>query len=205
MSRLDPILRRLGRPRRRLEDLLIPAMDPQRRVQVLDAIRALGPREGDRVLDVGFDDGTSFQLLRPRVGVDVPLYGLDPRPESVTKVRRRFSTQVAGGKILMRQASVDRVPWPETFFDGVLSVNDLYWWADLHRGLVEIRRVLRDGGRVVLSATSRHSLEQDQLVQAARRVIGPEHLQASLLRAGFHDPTIHPTGARDWYEVVARR
>ncbi len=183
----------------------MPAMDPQRRVQVLDAVRALGPREGDRVLDVGFEDGTSFQLLRPRVGVEVPLYGLDPRPESIAAVRRRFSTQVAGGKILMREGRVDRVPWPETFFDGVLSINDLYWWEDLDRGLAEIRRVLRDGGRVVLSASSRHCMEQEQLVQAARRVIGPERLQEALALAGFHDPTIHPTGPRDWYEVVARR
>ena len=50
-----------------------------------------------------------------------------------------------------RAIAVDHLPFRDGFFDVVTAFETTYFWPDLQAGLIEIRRVLSPGGRLVIT------------------------------------------------------
>src|SRR5262245_9871644 len=65
----------------------------------------------------------------------------------IEEARRRAA--VAGSRAQLEQASVESLPFPDATFDAVRTERVLMHVADPARGLAEIARVTRPGGRVV--------------------------------------------------------
>ncbi len=103
---------------------------------------------GDQLLEIGFGPGLSIRRsarLADRVaGIDVSEVMLD-------QARRRNRAAVAAGRVDLRRGSVEELPWEDGAFDRVYAVNSVQVWPDLDAGLAEVRRVLRPGGRLVLT------------------------------------------------------
>lgn len=83
-----------------------------------------------RILDVGCGTGIISELYP-----DLDIIGIDISPGML-----RFNK----GKWL--QASVERIPFPENSFDFVICRSLLHHLPDVHKGLAEIKRVLKPGG-----------------------------------------------------------
>jgi arsenite methyltransferase len=106
----------------------------------------------DRMLEVGFGGGRTLAKLLARVDF---VAAIDPSEASVRAARRRFGQELRSGRLLIERASVEAMPFEADAFDGVLSVNTIYFWADPDRGLREIHRVLKPAGRLVLGTETR--------------------------------------------------
>jgi SAM-dependent methyltransferase len=113
------------------------------------ALQAAGT--GQRVLDVGFGNGLVLQHLRDRyaerVGVDLALnrHALGLRKEGIKVVK----ADVARG-----------LPFKAASFDLVVSLDVIEHVFDPLSFLVELRRVLRPGGRLLLSTPNVRYLRQ---------------------------------------------
>jgi ubiquinone/menaquinone biosynthesis C-methylase UbiE len=55
------------------------------------------------------------------------------------------------GRVDILAGTAGQLPLPDTACDTVVTANTMSMWPDLAAGLREIRRVLRPGGRLVLS------------------------------------------------------
>ncbi len=102
-------------------------------------------REGMDVLDVGC--GTGIQLAGyQRAGCRVS--GIDASPAMLAVARRRL-----GDKASLQLGDAIRLPYPDQAFDLVLASTVLHEMSPGARAaaLGEIRRVLRPGGRVLLT------------------------------------------------------
>ncbi len=112
----------------------------------------------DRVLDIGFGGGV---LLNRMAGVVTQgcLAGADISPAIVDSARGRYAALLRAGRLDLRCASVDALPFADASFDKVCSVNSIFYWPDSAAGIKEIRRVLSPGGRLVLCFTCKASLE----------------------------------------------
>jgi ubiquinone/menaquinone biosynthesis C-methylase UbiE len=104
----------------------------------LGLLRPLLPDHPGRVLDVGCGTGALHRLLRPTsyVGVDL----------SVEMLR-----VAAGHARELVQASADALPLANRSFDLVVSASSMHDWPDPAQALIEIRRVLAPGGRLLLA------------------------------------------------------
>jgi len=103
--------------------------------QALDRV-AFGP--GDRVLDVGCGIGWAVQLMLERgAGRGV---GIDLSPEMVARAKRDDRASFVAG-------TATSMPFADGAFTAVLSVESLYYYADLDRAIGEIRRVCAPGAR----------------------------------------------------------
>jgi ubiquinone/menaquinone biosynthesis C-methylase UbiE len=117
------------------------------RQQTLDFAQV---QRGDAVLEVGCGTGALSLDAYRRVGPSGLVAGIDPAPRQIARARANAARQV--WPIDFRLAAIEQLPFVDAAFDAVLSTFMLHHLpGDLKlRGLQEVARVLRPGGRLVV-------------------------------------------------------
>ncbi len=138
----------------RLEQLTLPLYGA-----VLDAA---GVQAGVRLLDAGCGAGL-LALLAALRGARVA--GCDASESLLA---------IAGERVPdadLREADLESLPWEDGIFDAVTSVNAIFYAADMAAAVRELRRVVRPGGRVVITAWG--SPEECEFLAAWIPAVGP--------------------------------
>lgn len=110
----------------------------------LEVVEAGLPR-GSKVLDVGCGPGEMAAKLMQR-GYEV--WGLDIAEPMICHARKRCGTD------RFRVGDIEHIPFPENTFDGVVCLGVLEYLDVDEIALREIHRVLKPGGRAVISTPS---------------------------------------------------
>lgn len=164
---------------------------------------------GERVLDVGCGTGALTRLIRERVGPTGFVAAIDPSPEMVAVARRKMT--VAGLAIEVRVAGVEALPFVDGGFDAVVASLMAHHLTDgeRQRGLAEVRRVLRPGGRLLLvdlarPAEARGWLAPALLLHGGRTEVF-DALPSLLRGAGFEGIEVGAVGVGPLGFVRCRR
>lgn len=104
-------------------------------------------RPGERLLDLGCGTGNA-SMLAARAGAEV--VGLDAAPRLISVARDRATTERLEVSFLVGDAQA--LPLEDEAFDIVTSVFGIVFAADAERAFAEMMRVLRVGGRALVSA-----------------------------------------------------
>jgi len=113
-------------------------------------IRLVNLRKGEKVLDVGCGTGALTIQSKLVVGEAGTAEGIDIAPKMVAEAQRKANT--GDLKIGFRIASIDELPYPDECFDVVIS-SMMFHHLPIEikkRGLEEVYRVLKKGGRFFL-------------------------------------------------------
>ncbi len=105
---------------------------------------AAKPEPPRRVLDIGCGTGRLLHAVHLR-WPDAALTGVDPAPHMIAEARRRIPD--ADFKI----AAAESLPVADASVDLAMSSMSFHHWADQHKALTEITRVLVFGGRFCLA------------------------------------------------------
>jgi len=146
------------------------------------AVVDLAVQRGDTAIDVGCGTARAFVPLRTAVGPDGVVLGFDVTPEMIAEAvcldRARLGGLVVadGFRLPLADASVDAV-----FTAGFLS------HAAPHRGLQELARVTRSGGRLcVFHPVSRRALAaRHGKVATNEDPLAPAQLERDFLATGW--------------------
>jgi ubiquinone/menaquinone biosynthesis C-methylase UbiE len=109
----------------------------------------------DRVLEVGFGPGVIIRCASERAH-EGWVAGIDLSREMVEQARIRNAPAIREGRVDLRYGSVASLPFHDGGFDKALAINSMQVWPDASAGLLEMRRVMKPGGRIALGFT-RHS------------------------------------------------
>ncbi|MDF0375907.1 MULTISPECIES: class I SAM-dependent methyltransferase [Streptomyces] len=110
------------------------------------AVRELGLRPGDTAVDAGCGTGRALPALRDAVGAGGTVIGVDLTREMLDAARR--AGREASGALLL--SDVARLPLRPGVADAVLAAGLVSHLPHPGRGLVELARVVRPGGRLAL-------------------------------------------------------
>jgi len=147
-------------------------------------IESLDIQATDHVLDIGFGGGFTI----PRMAALTPagkVCGVDMSEPMVRQAQTRFSRLIAEGRVNVQLGDLAKLPYHDGTFDKVCTVNTVYFWPDPLQNLAEIRRVMKRGGRLVVSFRSREKMEAMKILLPGLRLYAPPEVQGLLERAGF--------------------
>ncbi len=171
----------------------------------VDLLRAADLCPGERVLDVACGTGVVARLAAERVGPQGAVTGIDIAPDMIDVARTVDAP--AGAPIEWRVGDATALPLPDASFDVVLCQMGLMFMEDRPAAVASMRRVLAQGGRLVVNTPGRIQRPFELMEQAIVDHIGPE--LGLFVRAVFsmHDPAavgalLEAGGLRD---VTARQ
>jgi arsenite methyltransferase len=176
---------------RRLMAMYLTSDMIDQRKQIIELLK-LNP--GERVLDVGSGPGFLASEIGEVVGPSGQVCGIDISETLLKIAEARCAHQPW---VEFRQSDAASLPYPDNYFDIVISTQVLEYVTDVYTVLIELDRVLRPGGRVVLLDTDWDSIVWNT-TDAARmnRILSvwdehaadphlPRTLNRKLLQAGF--------------------
>lgn len=169
--------------------------------QVIDM---LDPRAGERILEIGFGGGVGLAQLLARCP-EARIAGAEISTSMLAGARRRFRAALDAQTLELREASALSLPWPDGSFDGVFTINTIYFWPDAMGGLREILRVLRPWGRLILGVRSQATLRRAGF--AAKGFLTPSYDDVAtwLGRAGFRQMRMFEDRGRGMAAIFAER
>ncbi len=105
---------------------------------------------GDSVLDVGCGTGEVALLAKTRAKAG-KVYGIDPAPEMIAVARSKAARKKLD--VDFRVGVIEALPFPDSSMDVVTSSLMMHHLPDdlKKRGLAEIYRVLKPGGRLLIA------------------------------------------------------
>lgn len=185
--------------------------EPHTSLFAADAWRLAGASAGTRVLDVAAGTG-AFTLAALAGGAEVT--ATDLSPAMVTAIRSRIAAAGLEARATAETMDGQALALPDNAFDLVGSVFGVILFPDPPRGLAEMVRVVRRGGRVVVGAwqgagsgamrlflDSYHASFPDKPAiaypEAMQRLMTADGVAAALRGAGLTEIALHPV-SHDW-------
>lgn len=176
-------------------------------------VAAAGVMVGETVLDLGSGGGLDCFIAAEKVGPSGLVIGVDMTPEMVERARE--TAQARGvDNVEFRLGEVEALPVPDQSVDVVISNCVLNLSPERSRALQEAYRVLKPGGRFVISdliseiAVPERLREEAELVTACLPVPRSQYIE-ELRAAGFEavsiaDERAYPAEALSAMPVVRR-
>lgn len=113
-----------------------------RRNLVMELIKSL-KMPSPKILDVGVGTGGNL-LAMEKFG---ETYGIDIAPQAIGFCKKRGITQV-------RQCPAEKIDYPDKTFDIITCLDLLEHVADPIEVLIELKRILKDRGRIIMTAAA---------------------------------------------------
>ncbi|MBX3025121.1 class I SAM-dependent methyltransferase [bacterium] len=205
MRRPEFIARQSRRPSGLLGWLIGRIMEGETAPENDIAVERLALQAEDAVLEVGFGPGRTLQRMAELV-IRGRVAGVDLSDDMVAAATRRCQRYIARGRMELRHGSVERLPFPDGFFDKALSVHTLYFWEQPEQACAELRRVLKRDGVLVLCFREKGDHHADDFPPAVYRFHAAADVGELLWGCGFGDVAIErPVAAARGLAIVTAR
>lgn len=190
MSKSEAIARQSAHPRGWLGHIVARVMALDTAAVNRRVLRALEPKPGERVCELGCGHGRALRRLARAVAPGEAV-GIDPSSVMRDVAARHLRREIAAGSARIAAGDSGRIPEPDGAFDKLFSVHTLYFWPDLDAGLREVHRVLRPGGAVLLAFhSSENAALAAKLPASVYTLRAGDAVADAARRAGFSDVSV---------------
>jgi ubiquinone/menaquinone biosynthesis C-methylase UbiE len=142
------------------------------------AISLLDIQANDHVLEIGFGPGQAIQEVAKRTPQGF-VAGIDSSDVMVEQAGKRNAAAIRSGHVFLQKGIESPLPFDQDKFNKAFAVNSIQFWSKPIEGLQEVRRVLKPGGRVVITIQPMWAKTEDEVGSVA------EKLEFQLKQVGF--------------------
>jgi ubiquinone/menaquinone biosynthesis C-methylase UbiE len=206
MRRPQFIARQSRRPTGVLGSLLARIMARETAAENNKALELLHLNPTDYVLEIGFGHGRT--LAKAAVVASKGLVaGVDISGTMVHMAARYNSVLLAAGRLEINRSDGETLSYPDCHFDKAYSVHTVYFWPRPQQVLMEIHRVLKRGGMLLLGFTSDLDKSRADFPANIYKHYSCAELQHIVEGAGFSDTRFveHNSSNRRIVFLSARR
>ncbi len=114
------------------------------------AVDRLSPRKGERFLDVATGTADMALEIASRLNGHVQVSGIDFSAPMLERGARKIRRRGFGGSIALQKGCGENLPFAPASFDGLVCAFGIRNFSNPARGLSEMARVLKPGGRAVI-------------------------------------------------------
>jgi SAM-dependent methyltransferase len=109
-------------------------------------------RRGDRVLITGAGAGNDLPFLARHLAGSGEIYAQDIAQQMLVTAVERHGQAIAqsGVDAYFSVSDATHLPFADGFFDAAYHFGGINLFSDIRRGIAEMNRVVKDGGRVVI-------------------------------------------------------
>ncbi len=108
-------------------------------------------KPGDRVLDIGTGSGVAARLAARVVAPNGTVMGIDLSVGMIETAKKSVAEWEGGNPPEFRVMDAEDLDLPDASFDALACLCAVRHFPDIARSLTEMRRVLKPGGRLVVS------------------------------------------------------
>ena len=198
----DPeLLINARKPEGKLGDELIEKMNINHEGLARWSLKYLDISRSDAILDIGCGGGVNVDRFL-KIS-DSKVYGLDYSKVACEKSALLNEDAICEGRCEIIQGSVSDLPFDDDSFDIATAFETAYFWPDFINDLAEVRRVLRDGGRLFIANEAlpkQDDARQKELIELLdMNIYSKEQLEQSLHEAGFVNVVSYVKQSRDFF------
>ncbi len=118
-------------------------------------LNALAASPGDQILEIGMGTGSHVGEILDS-NVDIVYTGCDYSELMIEEAQNFNRAYIESGRARFLCADVCNLPLPSSAFTKAFTVNTMYFWDDVEKGLSELYRVLKKGGRLHIAGRPKH-------------------------------------------------
>jgi ubiquinone/menaquinone biosynthesis C-methylase UbiE len=120
-------------------------------------LEMLNAQQGQQVLEIGFGTGHSLIELARSVGPSGKVFGIDLSEKMLEISQKRADEEGLDGRIELSSGDALHLPYASETLDGIFMsfTLELFDTPEIPLVLAECKRVLRQGGRIVVIGMSR--------------------------------------------------
>lgn len=119
----------------------------------------LEPGPGELVMEIGMGNGYFVRELLDRAP-GLRYIGCDFSETMVEEASKLNRDLIDAGHVSFYLATADRLPVADNSIDKIFTVNTLYFWQDVKSVFTEMRRVIRPGGKLIISIRPKWQMQR---------------------------------------------
>lgn len=131
---------------------------------IKESIKALNLEDKNRVLELGHGNCSHLPFLMEQA-LHVKYFGMEISEIMIKEAARINEKYTKANEALFQPYDGERVPYVHNIFDRILTINTIYFWENPIEYLKEMFRVLKPGGKFVLTYTNSNLLKELSLVE----------------------------------------
>ncbi len=161
------------------------------------------------ILDVGCGGGKTISRLAQRA-IQGKVFGIDYSPDMVEYAKEVNNKFLAQNRVEIIEGSVEKMVFPDNFFDLVTAFEAYYFWPSLPDAFQEIKRVLKPEGKLLIAnemvKDGVYEVKHAKLIEKTHvRLLSLDEIKNVLQSVGFADVKVFTKCKSPWNAILAQK
>jgi ubiquinone/menaquinone biosynthesis C-methylase UbiE len=138
----------------------------------------------DRILEIGFGPGKLIKEMA-EIAIKGHVEGVDFSRDMLKEATRVNRQLISEGRVKLHEGDCRSLPFDDASFDKLCSINTLYFWEEPEKYFLEMFRVVKPGGMVVVGFRDKEQMSKLNLDQNVFNTYTQDDLVRLLADTGF--------------------